>query len=273
MAATNTAFHPYHVPASLHVGHHYVMLKFAEKMLLQIPFSSQEKILDIGCRDGKLTAILAMMNPHCQFTALTTTNDYLQQIKKDQTLQTITNAHFQLEELYQFSYPHQFDKVVSFCCLTWFEDKEKIISNIYTALKPGKRAYLQFFVDHGQQWFDECRLQVATQPQWRSHFENFKLRRDHPKPGQVMALAEKLGFIIEESKLRKHKIPMLNEGYFKSWLKSISAHYIDRLQEKSEAFFSEVVKQYSSTHPQETAEIHYEDFLLELILLKPGEAD
>lgn len=76
----------YEVPAALHQGHHYVTLKLAEKFLHQIPFGPQENILEVGCRDGKISTILALMNPHCKFTSLTTTQEYLKKIQENKII-------------------------------------------------------------------------------------------------------------------------------------------------------------------------------------------
>ncbi len=261
----------YEVPAILHKGHHYVTLKIAEKFLHQIPFGPQENILEVGCRDGKISTILALMNPHCELTSLTTTQEYLKQIQENKTIQSLENINFSLSDLYHFDYPNQFDKVLSFSCLTWFEDKKKILQNIYSSLKPGKKAYLQFFVDHKQEWFDNCRLKVATSSKWESHFKNFKIRRSHPTAGEVVGMAEQIGFIIEKSDLRRHQIMMPNEDYFKNWLKSISAHFIELLQDKSDAFFNDASKVYLDQHPKDAlGQVCYEDYFIELVLLKPA---
>src|SRR4029079_5360066 len=114
--------------------HYHVVLRLAEQFIPNITFYPEEKILDVGCRNGKITGLLALMSPDCTFNAITTSTIYLDAIEKDKALQALPNITFKQADLYELNFQNHFDKVVSFSCLTWFDKREKIIDNLYSAL-------------------------------------------------------------------------------------------------------------------------------------------
>lgn len=257
-------------PETIFLTHYNIVLKLAAQFIPEIPFYPEEKILEVGCRSGRTTALLASLNPDSTITALTTSQTFLDAIKENSALQSLSHVHFELADITAFDAKHKYDKVVSFSCLTWFQDKEKIIANIYQALKPGAKAYLQFFVDHGQEWFDSCVFAIARLPEWKSYFQDFKKKVTHTTPGVFLHQAEKLGFIIEKSHLYKHQVPLVNETYFKNWLISWSSHLPYLPAEKVDDFFNQVVEFYIKEHPKDDlGRITYEDYFFEVTLLKP----
>ena len=250
--------------------HYHVFLRLASQFMPEIPFAPEEKILDLGCRNGKVTGALANLNPDCSFTAITTSSLYLDAIEQDKALQSLPNIQFKQVSPYELDFKDTFDKVVSFSCLTWYQEREKIMQNVYNALKPGGKAYIQLFVDHGQDWFDACVFAVAQKKEWSSHFQNFKKRVTHTKPGVLLAQAEQIGFIIQQSKLLKRHIPIKNEEYFKNWMISWSSHLPFLPENKVDAFFSEAVETYLQKHPKvKNGQFTYDDYFLEMVLLKP----
>lgn len=256
-------------PQTLFLTHYHVVLKLAAQFIPQITFYPEEQILDVGCRNGKITGLLAHLNPDSTISALTTSNIFLNAIKQDPTLQTLSKVHFEQADVTEFNYKEKYDKVVSFSCLTWYENKEKIVSNIYQSLKPGAKAYLQFFVDHGQDWFDACIFAIAAKPEWKSYFQQFKKKVDHIKPGAFLSQAEKIGFVIQQSNLPKRQVLLPNEQYFKHWLITWSSHFSYLPPEKVDAFFDEVVEYYIYQHPKDNlGRITYEDYFFEVVLLK-----
>lgn len=257
-------------PETLFLTHYHIVLNLAAQFIPQIPFSPEEKILDVGCRNGKITGLLAHLSPDSTITALTTTTGFLNAIKQDPTLQSLPQVHFEQADVTAFNYHEKYDKAVSFSCLTWYENKEKIVSNIYQSLKSGAKAYLQFFVDHGKNWFDTCVFTIAEKPEWKSYFQHFKKRVNHIKPGEFLSQAEKIGFVIEQSNLPKRQVLLANEQYFKNWLITWSSHFPYLPQEKIDAFFNEVVEYYLQQHPKDNkGRIVYEDYFFEVVLLKP----
>lgn len=263
--------------------YYHVFYQLALAMLPSIPFFPGEKILDVGCRNGKVSEALARLYPDNQFTAVTTNKGFQEIVNKDETLQL---PNLQFISLYLDQYhpeKNYYDKVVSFLCLTWFQDKGSVLAKIFQALKPHARSYIQLFVDHGQDWFDECIFTVANRPEWKGYFKNFKKRVQHHKPGAFLALCEENGFIIEKSELIKRRIPIQNESYFIHWMMTWSSH-LDYLRtdsstknylpdEKIEEFYTLALENYLKSHPRDLdGKLYYQDYFLETTLLKPGMA-
>lgn len=255
-------------PEKFFANYYHVFYRAAMQYIRDIPFYPGETVLDVGCRNGKVTELLGRFNPDVHFKAITTTKDYLGVIDNDNSLIHLPNVQFQVQLLDDYVADHCFDKVVSFSCLTWYQDKAKVVAKIYQALKPGKKAYLQFFLDHGQDWFDRCIFAVANLESWQPYFKNFAKKVQHIKPGDFLFQAEKIGFIIEKSSLKKRKIPVQDKNYLKNWMMTWSSHLAFLPQDKIDNFFAQAVEHYLSKQSAD-AQIYYEDFYFEVTLLKP----
>lgn len=248
-----------------------IVYDLAKQWIPSIPLLPREKVLDVGSRHGRVAGLLAYANPETQFHGITTAG-YMEVIQKNPVLELLPNLTFEQQDLKTFSFQNRFDKIVSFGCLTWIEDKKPALASMFASLKPGHKAYLQLFVDHGQQWFDRCVFAVAAKPQWKGYFTDFKKKCKHCKPGEFIHFAEEVGFIPVKADLHTRKVEVASEDYFKNWMIGWSSHTRYLPEDKIDAFFSEVVETRLQMAPKDAeGRIFYEDIFFEVELLKPAE--
>lgn len=254
------------------------MLTRAQHFLNKIILHPDEQVLDVGCRDGVVTQLFAHRFPDVYFTALSKTHDFL--AIANQRLETsnasrkpnekINNIEFHLWDLTRLPYQHKFDAIISFCFLHWTSEKQWVINNLFQTLKPGGRAYLQFFPDHRHVRFDVCAEQVASQEKWRPYFRNFESRMQTVTPGKFAMICENAGFMVKNIEIVKPEIVFPNIDLFQIWLMSVISHvdYVPQLQ--LQTFIDEVTEQFFLLNPQkEDGYIRHHDYLLEAILEVP----
>src|SRR6266700_43386 len=96
---------------------------FANKLNL----TKQYTILDMGCRNGAISAYLAKNYPQQKFLAIDNLANEIESAKDFR----LSNLSFETVDALQLSYTDYFDAVVSFNCLLWIKDKGKVLRNIY----------------------------------------------------------------------------------------------------------------------------------------------
>ncbi len=164
----------------LHANHHKMntnqngqtpVFDWALNFINKIDFSSSHNVLDVGCRNGLVSGYLAERFNQLNFIAIENCADNIQLAKDNYTYPNLTFENACPESFYS---TNQYDAVISFSCLHWINNQFKVLKNIYQALKPGGKAYLQFFGSHGRPKNDRFLYQTANLPKWKPYFNPFK---------------------------------------------------------------------------------------------------
>jgi len=96
-----------------------------------------ERILDIGCGTGQLTAKIAETG--ASVVGLDRSPEMIGQAR-----QNYPNLEFRLADASDFSFSREFDAVFSNAALHWVLEPEKVIQSIAASLKPGGRFIAEF---------------------------------------------------------------------------------------------------------------------------------
>jgi SAM-dependent methyltransferase len=89
-----------------------------------------ERILDLGCGDGVLTAKLRDLG--CEVTGIDSSPGLIAAARQRGLDASVQNAH-------DLDARSAFDAVFSNAVLHWLKDPDRVIANVYRALKPGGR--------------------------------------------------------------------------------------------------------------------------------------
>lgn len=148
--------------------------------------SHGERILDVGCGNGDLTAKIAAAG------ALTTGIDFLKETIRqakqkypDMNIQVANACHYRSEE--------PFDAVFSHAVLHWIKDAPAVVQSIYLALKTGGR-FVAEFAGSG----NTAILIAAVREELHSRGYEWEGRNPwyHPTIGKYANLLEQNGFRV-----------------------------------------------------------------------------
>lgn len=237
-------------------------MSFAKKFDL----NDFKTILDIGCRQGHITASLATHHPQQQFVAI---DNFPDQIEKAQDKQQ-NNTHFEIADALDLPYYQNFDAVVSFNCLLWIKDKQKALYNIYQALKPGGKAFLQLFALHGRHKNDRFLYRTALADTWQSYFKGFTTDYYETSLGEFYALLQNVGFIIHRIEFTRYETTFEHGDFLREWMGSWASHKNAVPLKKQTLFMQETVDSYLNYHQfVPDAPFPYYEYLLEIVCEKP----
>ncbi|MEX0940230.1 MAG: methyltransferase domain-containing protein [Candidatus Babeliales bacterium] len=99
-----------------------------------------EKILDIGCGNGKTAALCARKLTSGSLTAIDASSSMINFALEHYG--NTSNLTFLLQDVVTMSFDQEFDLVYSLFCLHWVKDQEIAMKNIAKSLKPGGKAVL-----------------------------------------------------------------------------------------------------------------------------------
>jgi trans-aconitate methyltransferase len=96
-----------------------------------------ERILDLGCGPGQLTAKIAEAGAHV--VGIDSSPDMIGQAR-----QNYPQLQFQLADAVRFTFPEPVDAVFSNAVLHWIQDAEAVVRNVASVLRPGGRFVAEF---------------------------------------------------------------------------------------------------------------------------------
>ncbi|MCK5217701.1 MAG: methyltransferase domain-containing protein [Methanosarcinales archaeon] len=79
--------------------------KWAEELLSKLALKGNERVLDIGCGDGKITAGIAQLLPEGSVLGIDNSKEMIRFAKENFPLEQFTNLTFELEDARTLSYP------------------------------------------------------------------------------------------------------------------------------------------------------------------------
>lgn len=241
------------------------VIQWGENFINKFDLHHCEHILDIGCRQGQLSKHLAKRYQQSYFVAIDNLVEEIQQAKQDH----LSNLNFELADALSLNYTDYFDAIVSFSCLHWIKNKSKVLYNIYRALKPGGKVYLQFFATHGRPKNDRFLYQVASSLNWKDYFKGFEPDYSEISVPELCALLENLGFVIHKFEFVTYESTFEHAEMLHHWLKSWASHKNRIPSPKQDHFLQETVHSYlSHNHYSENERFPYYECLLEIVCEK-----
>lgn len=141
----------------------------ASDLMKLVVLKGDEKILDVGCGDGKITAEIAAKIPNGEIVGIDISPSMIEFAKKNFNL---SNLSFHLQNAEELNYRDAFDLILSFTALQWVQDHPVFLEGAYQALKPS--GMLAISMPMGLPIpLEKAVHEVITRPEWSSHFEHF----------------------------------------------------------------------------------------------------
>jgi trans-aconitate methyltransferase len=155
------------------------------KLIAELSLTGRERILDLGCGDGALTAQLAARVPKGFVVGI----DSAPSMIAAATHQARPNLKFELLDMRQLDYDEKFDVVFSNSALHWVKDHHNLLYRVLRALKPGGFARFNFPADGNCATFNRTVQQVMALPRYAPGFRTFEWPWYMPTPDDYRLLA------------------------------------------------------------------------------------
>lgn len=153
-----------------------------------ISLKGDEKILDVGCGDGRISAALAARLPRGSVVGLDISEPMI--IDAQKTYANVTNLSFVCEDIARYASLEAFDIVVSFAAFHWVEHQQQALKNIYNSLKNGGR----FFMMMSARDTKSPVSQIFASERWRSVLKHQKETYFGRTADEMVELLEQAGF-------------------------------------------------------------------------------
>src|SRR5580658_475102 len=164
----------------------------ASEVLALLDLKGTERVLDVGCGNGKTTAEIAASLPQGSVVGVDASADMIAFAATHEAVHS--NLQFAVADAQQLPYQHEFDLVVSFNALHWIPQQDLALRSIHSALKQDGLAQLRLVPKGERKSLEDVLEDTRLSARWVAHFRGFRDPYLHLTPDQYKALAEENGF-------------------------------------------------------------------------------
>ena len=169
----------------------------ATEVLALLKLNGSERVLDVGCGNGKVTAEIASRVPAGTVLGVDSSADMIASARHQFGPEVRPNLRFEVAEARQLPFRHEFDLVVSFNALHWVPEQEQALRSIRSALKSSGTAQLRLVPAGQRKSLEDVIEETRLSSLWAKYFHRFSDPYLHLTPEQYRALAERNGFHVE----------------------------------------------------------------------------
>ena len=168
----------------------------ADKSLAGLDLRGGERVLDVGCGDGKITAEIAERLPSGAVVGVDPSTAMIE-FAREHFLADHMNLSFVVGDATRLTYPDAFDLVVSFNALHWVPDQAAALRCIREALRPTGRALLQLVSRGVRKSLEAVIEETRDDPRWSRYFLGYHRPYLHMPPDEYRLLAESCGLRVD----------------------------------------------------------------------------
>ena len=243
----------------------------AEKSLASLTLDGGERVLDLGCGDGTITAEIAQRLPRGSVLGLDASHTMVAFASERFPGATHPNLAFEFGDAAKLDVGNGFDLVVSFNCLHWVRDQAAALHGIRAALAPSGRTHLRLVPEGSRRSLEDVIEDTRSTAPWAPYFHDYRRPYLHLTPEAYRELAERRGLRTERCHVQQEawdfgsraEFVRFAEATFVEWTRCIPAP-------RHEAFINDVLDRYRQVGAGSPSQANVFTFYQMEIVLRPA---
>jgi len=252
--------------------HSYPQYAFALGLVGRLALRGDERILDIGSGDGKITAELAARVSQGSVLGIDTSPEMIAFAQNLFPQLAYPNLSFCYGDAENLTFHQEFDVIVAFASLHWTTDLATVLQGIKSSLAPGGRFAAQLMAKRlttqkrSGSPLHQARREVMARPAWRPYFRGFKKQGSVYSADEYERLLRDAGFTPSRFEFVTEDVTHPGTDELKGFARATWHRYTNRIPaEHRDAFLDEVVQRFIEQYPPDhSGEIHVRMNILEV---------
>jgi len=226
--------------------------KWARELISKLGLKGSERVLDIGCGDGKVTAEIAEKLPKGSVLGIDNSEEMISFAQENFDSERYPNLTFQLMDAKEINFISEFDVVFSTATLHWVIDHLPVIKGIKRSLKPGGRILLQMAGKGNAAKILKDSETIVHSKKWQRYFTDFTFPWAFYGVDEYKVWLKDIGFKAKRIELiPKDMIHKGKEGLM-GWIRTTWLPFTQRIPEEfREDFIGEIADRYIQSCPMD----------------------
>jgi trans-aconitate 2-methyltransferase len=244
---------------------------WARELIGKLHLKGDERILDIGSGDGKVTAEIARYLPNGSVIGIDSSSDMVTRASQTFHRDMVPNICFQQGDARSLSFRNEFDIIFSNAVLHWVLDHRPVLGGIHDGLKQGGRTLLQMGGKGNAHDVCDAFDRIKLENEWCRYFEGFSFPYGFYGPEEYHEWIRDAGLIPNRVELIQKEAIHDDYTAFEGWIRTTWLPYTQRVpEEKRNSFITELAAEYLAAYPaDESGRVHVGMVRLEVEAYKP----
>ncbi len=230
--------------------HSHGQKSWGRELIGKLSLQGTEKILDIGCGDGRLTAELAIKVRNGVVIGIDSSAEMVRRALENHPPSRFPNLRFLVMDARSISFREEFDVVFSNAALHWVKDHRPVLEGVSRCLKPGGRFLFQMGGKGNAEDVVRIFQKVISSDRWTDYFEDFEFPYGFYGVEEYEVLTKDTGLEIDRIELIEKVMILDDMEGFRGWIRTTWLPYTQRVPENLRSrFIDEVVRSYVGEIP------------------------
>ncbi|MDY6836140.1 MAG: methyltransferase domain-containing protein [Chloroflexota bacterium] len=224
--------------------------KWAQELISKLTLKGNERILDIGCGDGKVTAAMARMLPKGSVLGIDSSKEMIRFAQRSFPARRFPNLDFKEGDARKLSFTGEFDIVFSNATLHWVINHLPVLKGIKRSLKPSGIALLQMGGRGNAKAVVDIVDAITSGVKWDKYFQDFAFPYGFYGPEEYYEW-------VKLSELRARRIELIEKDMvlkgkdgLHAWIRTTWLLYTERVPEELRfEFIDDIVETYIRYSP------------------------
>ncbi|MGB2853890.1 MAG: methyltransferase domain-containing protein [Dehalococcoidia bacterium] len=228
--------------------------EWGRELVSKLELGGWERVLDIGCGDGKLTAEIAQRVPQGSAVGIDSSPEMISLAKRTFPPRQFANLHFQQMDATHLGFSSELDVVFSNAALHWIADHRPMLKGIQRSLRSPGKMLIQMGGTGNAAEIIATTIAVAQDARWRECFAGFSSPVRFYGPEEYGALLAEAG--LEPRRVELIAKDMLHHGKegLASWVRAVWLPFVGRIPDSlREDFIAAIADSYVNSHPMDDA--------------------
>jgi len=227
-----------------------VQQTWARELIARLELRGDERILDVGCGDGKVTAEIAKAVSKGSAVGIDASPQMIEFATAAFPAGKNPNLEFYVMDARHIAFQRKFDLVFSNAALHWVDDHPAFLRGAASVLRPGGRLMVSCGgKGNAHDVFLALRPEMRAK-RWREFFRKMEAPYFFHSPEEYKKWLPRFGFKTRSVKLAPKDATYEGGEGFAGWLRTTWMPYTHRVPEDlREQFIAGVVERYAAKHP------------------------
>ena len=230
--------------------HSETQMSQATELIGKLGIRGDERVLDIGCGDGKVTAQLARLVPEGAVLGLDASEEMVRFAQSHFPPSEFPNLSFHCGDARELTFYGQFEVVFSNATLHWVIDHRPVLAGISRSLRTGGRAVLRMGGKGNAASVVRAAESIMSTTRWAGFFAGFEFPCGHHGADEYREWLVQAGLTPVRVELIPTDMVKPDVASMSGWIRTTWMPYTHRVpKEMREEFIAELVSEYLAAHP------------------------
>jgi trans-aconitate methyltransferase len=261
----------YRWDAAEYTQHSAEQFKWARELTEKLHLRGDETVLDIGCGDGRATALIAAQLLEGRVIGIDSSPEMIELAVDHHAKAGGPNLRFELMDVREMAYVEWFDVAFSNAVLHWIKDHLQMLHRVNKALKKGGHLLFQMGGRGNAHAIIRILDELLKNPKWSPFFADFLFPYGFYGVDDYQLWLSQAGFKPRRVELIPKDMTHKGKDGFAGWIRSTWLPYLSKIPgQMKEAFIEAILDAYLFEHPPDKdGLVHVDMVRLEVEAVKP----